>query len=58
MTRHLIIILGDQLNLDNPALDDFDAAKDMVTKRVLFCFYPPCVTLHNRLKAKRFRPFI
>ena len=30
MTRHLIIILGDQLNVDNPALDDFDAAQDAV----------------------------
>ena len=28
MTRNLILILGDQLNLDNPALEDFDAAKD------------------------------
>ena len=28
MTRHLILILGDQLNLDNPALDDFDPAQD------------------------------
>lgn len=30
MTRHLILILGDQLNLDNPALDDFDAAQDAI----------------------------
>ena len=30
MTRHLILILGDQLNLDNPALEDFDAAQDAV----------------------------
>ncbi|PPD10103.1 MAG: cryptochrome/photolyase family protein, partial [Methylotenera sp.] len=30
MTRHLIIILGDQLNLDNPVLGDFDAAQDTV----------------------------
>ena len=28
--RHLIIILGDQLNLDNPALEDFDAAQDRI----------------------------
>jgi deoxyribodipyrimidine photolyase-related protein len=28
MTRNLILILGDQLNFDNPALDDFDAAQD------------------------------
>lgn len=28
--RHLVIILGDQLNLDNPALEDFDAAQDQV----------------------------
>ena len=30
MTRHLILILGDQLNLDNPALDEFDAAQDAI----------------------------
>ncbi|MES2547256.1 MAG: cryptochrome/photolyase family protein, partial [Pseudomonadota bacterium] len=30
MTRHLILILGDQLNLDNPALEGFDAAQDAV----------------------------
>ena len=28
--RHLILVLGDQLNLDNPALDNFDAARDAV----------------------------
>lgn len=28
--RHLVIILGDQLNLDNPALEDFDTAQDQV----------------------------
>ena len=28
MIRNLIIILGDQLNLDNPALEDFDPAQD------------------------------
>jgi deoxyribodipyrimidine photolyase-related protein len=28
--RNLILILGDQLNLDNPALDDFDAAQDRI----------------------------
>lgn len=28
--RHLILILGDQLNLDNPALEDFDAAQDCI----------------------------
>lgn len=30
MTRHLILILGDQLNLDNPALEGFDAAQDAI----------------------------
>ena len=30
MTRHLVLILGDQLNLDNPALDDFDADNDQI----------------------------
>lgn len=30
MTRNLILILGDQLNLDNPALDDFDASQDHI----------------------------
>ena len=30
MTRNLILILGDQLNLDNPALDDFDPSQDAV----------------------------
>ena len=28
--RHLILILGDQLNLDNPALDNFDAVQDHI----------------------------
>ena len=28
--KNLIVILGDQLNLDNPALDDFDPQQDMV----------------------------
>jgi deoxyribodipyrimidine photolyase-related protein len=28
--RHLVLILGDQLNLDNPALEDFDPAQDRV----------------------------
>src|SRR5450830_804434 len=28
--RHLIIILGDQLTLDNPALDGFDATRDRI----------------------------
>lgn len=30
MTRNLVIILGDQLNLDNPALEGFDPAQDAV----------------------------
>lgn len=30
MTRHLILVLGDQLNFDNPALDDFDASQDSI----------------------------
>lgn len=28
--RHLVLILGDQLNADNPALADFDAARDQI----------------------------
>lgn len=28
--RHLVLILGDQLNLDNPALEDFDATQDQI----------------------------
>jgi deoxyribodipyrimidine photolyase-related protein len=28
--RHLILILGDQLNLDNPALEDIDPAQDRI----------------------------
>ena len=28
MTRHLILVLGDQLGWDNPALTDFDPAQD------------------------------
>ncbi len=30
MTRHLILILGDQLNLDNPALENYDSSQDAV----------------------------
>jgi deoxyribodipyrimidine photolyase-related protein len=30
LTRNLILILGDQLNLDNPALEGFDAAQDVI----------------------------
>ncbi len=30
MTRHLILILGDQLTFDNPALEGFDAAQDAI----------------------------
>ena len=28
--RNLILILGDQLNLDNPALEGFDVAQDKI----------------------------
>ncbi len=28
--RHLVLILGDQLNLDNPALEDFDPSLDRI----------------------------
>ena len=28
--RHLVIVLGDQLNLDSTAFDGFDAATDVV----------------------------
>lgn len=28
--RHLVLVLGDQLNLGNPALDDFDPAQDRI----------------------------
>lgn len=30
MIRNLILILGDQLNADNPALEDFDASQDKI----------------------------
>jgi deoxyribodipyrimidine photolyase-related protein len=30
MTRHLILILGDQLNVDNSALEGFDASQDAI----------------------------
>jgi len=30
MTRHLILILGDQLNIDNSALEGFDAEQDVI----------------------------
>ena len=28
--RHLVLVLGDQLNFDNPALDGFDPAQDRI----------------------------
>ena len=30
MTRHLVLIFGDQINLDNPALNGFDPECDRV----------------------------
>ena len=30
MMRHLVLILGDQLNFDNPALEDFDVSQDAI----------------------------
>jgi deoxyribodipyrimidine photolyase-related protein len=30
MTRNLVLILGDQLTLDNPALEDFDSTQDQI----------------------------
>lgn len=30
MTRHLILVLGDQLNFDNPAFEDFDVTQDAI----------------------------
>jgi deoxyribodipyrimidine photolyase-related protein len=30
MIRHLILLLGDQLSLDNPALEGFDVARDQI----------------------------
>ena len=61
--RHLILILGDQLNLDNPALEGFDASQDHIlmwnvwakpatcgaTRRELYCFYRPCGIFMNAL---------
>jgi len=29
-TRHLVLILGDQLNLDNPVFEDFDPTQDVI----------------------------
>ena len=56
MTRNLILILGDQLNLDNPALEGFDATQDQLLmvecvseathvwshKARLYYLYRPC----------------
>ena len=54
--RNLILILGDQLNLDNPALEGFDATQDCILmaecageathvwshKARIVLFYLPC----------------
>ena len=48
MTRNLVLILGDQLTLDNPALEDFDIAQD----RILMVEAPAEATLVWSHKAR------
>jgi deoxyribodipyrimidine photolyase-like uncharacterized protein len=43
--RHLVLILGDQLNLDSSALADFDPKQDAIWMAEVLAGVHPCALL-------------